>query len=158
MNKKIFLLAVIVIVASVGIGVVLGLRKPPTPALGTLETRLRSVQEIQTNIRGNHATAFTESGQDAIDRSCRQDTDCRLVHTTNSFQCCWEGACDPLDYSQEDWIAVNQAWYAEAHDALCPSDSAAEESCGPAPTCPTNVVNMNFATRCIDSQCRKVTN
>ena len=154
-SKRVFFSILAVIVVSIAVGVILGLHSPSTPSV-QLETKLRPLQDNQILIRGNHRTSFPSSGQSPINTSCQTDADCRLVHTKHSFSCCWEGACEPIDYSQSEWIAVNAGWYSEARDGLCPSDSISEATCGPAPSCATTIVNDRFVARCTDQVCSKV--
>jgi hypothetical protein len=81
--------------------------------------------------------------------SCETDDDCMLVNEELGFRCCWAGACEQLDYSQEKWIAVNKLWFEGRQDEYCPSD------CGPAPLCAIQEINTNFTVEC-SQQCMKV--
>lgn len=81
--------------------------------------------------------------------SCSADDECRLVNSELAFSCCWAGACEPMDYSLERWIAVNAQWYEGQREQHCPAD------CGPAPMCAVRVVNDNYTAICQEGICEK---
>jgi hypothetical protein len=83
---------------------------------------------------------------------CSNDADCTLINRENMLSCCWVGRCDPIDYSLQEWIPVFAAWFAAEKGAACP----AEKDCGPAPMCPTRIVNVNYSAKCVDSACQKM--
>jgi len=89
-----------------------------------------------------------------IDRniSCQSDQDCELANSDLGFQCCYAGACEPIDYSLDKWIAVNTDWYIAGRTSYCP----AKEECGPAPGCAAQAKNLNYSAKCIARECRKV--
>jgi hypothetical protein len=86
------------------------------------------------------------------DVSCRTDDDCLLINEDLGFSCCWVGACEPIDYSLDKWIAVNKDWFAEQRATDCPPP----EECGPAPMCAVRAINENFRAQCMNSVCQKV--
>lgn len=88
----------------------------------------------------------------ALDRNCSSDEDCMLANREHAFSCCWEGACDAIDYSEDKWKAVSREWFEGVRADACPS----EEECGPAPACAVRAVNESFAARCTAGQCTKV--
>ena len=48
---------------------------------------------------------------------CRTDDDCSLRNVEHGFACCdYEGMCDPRDYSEDSWIAVNDVWWRRRHN------------------------------------------
>jgi hypothetical protein len=85
------------------------------------------------------------------DMSCLIDDDCQLINKDLRFSCCWAGACEPIDYSLDTWIAVNKDWFAEQRATECPTP----EDCGPAPMCAVRAINENFRAQCINSVCHK---
>lgn len=85
--------------------------------------------------------------------SCDEDTDCMLIDGTQRFACCYAGACDGIDYSHAKWKAVNTEWYMEGQQENCPNQVA----CGPAPGCPTQIINDDYEARCEENICVKKT-
>ncbi|MEM4366749.1 MAG: hypothetical protein QW035_01300 [Candidatus Anstonellales archaeon] len=83
--------------------------------------------------------------------SCSADSDCILINQENKLGCCWAGYCDAIDYSKEEWIAVNKQWFSSERELYCPP----EEECGPSPECPTVVVNSSYEAKCIEGVCEK---
>jgi hypothetical protein len=83
--------------------------------------------------------------------SCSADSDCRLVDSSLGFACCYAGACNPADYSQYNWIAVNGRWFDTGRSSYCP----AESECGPAPMCLPRPINENYTAKCVESKCVK---
>lgn len=94
---------------------------------------------------------FTENILVSPEKKCETDSDCMLIDKTLNFSCCYAGYCNAIDYSQEKWIAVNQKWFNEKQDQYCPPI----EECGPAPGCPTEIINDGFEAKCIQNQCVK---
>lgn len=94
-------------------------------------------------------TDFLEVNQNA---SCSKDADCRLVNKKLGFGCCWAGACEALNYSEDKWIALNKEWFEDVQEKNCPS----KPECGPAPMCAVRAIDTNFSAKCISSQCKKV--
>jgi len=83
--------------------------------------------------------------------NCQSDEECMLINEELEYRCCWAGACDAVDYSQDKWIAVNKAWFEEGKAASCPST----QECGPAPLCAVRAINLDFTAQCIDQICQK---
>jgi len=86
------------------------------------------------------------------DFSCKSDEDCQLINKEYGFGCCWIGRCGEIDYSQEQWIAVNANWFAAGHDQYCPTKA----ECGPAPMCPVMMTDENYAAKCVKGVCQKI--
>ncbi|MFH0884697.1 MAG: hypothetical protein V1861_03225 [Candidatus Micrarchaeota archaeon] len=86
--------------------------------------------------------------------SCVSDADCLLVNSELGFSCCWAGACEPIDYSQDKWIAINRAWYEAGRASYCP----VEKDCGPAPGCAVQSINENYMANCSANKCTKLPN
>ncbi|MBX4211668.1 MAG: hypothetical protein KW806_02655 [Candidatus Yanofskybacteria bacterium] len=92
--------------------------------------------------------------------SCQTDSDCQFINADEKFSCCWVGACDVPDYSQDNWIAVNAQWFNQSRAQSCPSVS----QCGSAPLCSEKTVTAaikaaaeeSFQPRCVQSVCQKV--
>lgn len=84
--------------------------------------------------------------------SCRIDADCQLINADHRFSCCRTGACEAIDYSLDKWIAVNKTWFEQGQRENCPVG----RECGPAPICPTRIINENFTAKCVDQKCKKV--
>jgi hypothetical protein len=82
---------------------------------------------------------------------CSNDAGCTLINNGNMLSCCWRGRCDAIDYSLQEWIAVSSEWFAAEKAANCP----AEKDCGPAPMCPTRIVNVNYSAVCVSGTCQK---
>lgn len=87
-----------------------------------------------------------------FDTSCSSDADCTLINSRYGYGCCWSGACDPIDYSKAEWIAVNASWFNSERTRFCPPQG----SCGPSPLCPMVIVNDRFRAACADRVCSKV--
>jgi len=101
----------------------------------------------RTFLEGSVATVFLPN------TSCEGAEDCMLINKDLEYSCCWVGACDPIDYSLEKWIAVNKAWFDEGRLTSCP----ATQECGPAPLCVIQAVNVDFTAQCgVDQVCQKV--
>jgi hypothetical protein len=96
------------------------------------------------------------SQKDAFDigrnLSCAGDGGCVLVNSELGFSCCWAGACEALDYSQDKWIAANRAWYEAGRASYCPP----EKDCGPAPGCAVQSINENYTAGCLSGACHKL--
>ena len=96
------------------------------------------------------------SGRDVVKSNaevfCERDADCLLVNEEYGFRCCWVGACDPVDYAGESWVAVNRAWFEGLREKNCPLVS----ECGPAPLCAVRAVNEDVVAACVDNACTKV--
>jgi len=86
------------------------------------------------------------------DTSCTSDTDCQLVNKDLGVLCCYEGQCDTINYYDAKWIAVNKETYSDAPAAFCPS----AEACGPAPGCPSSMIDTDARAACIQEVCQKV--
>lgn len=56
---------------------------------------------------------------------CARDIDCALQNVEHGFGCCFDGACDQIDYSHDSWRPVNREWWQSEHDAC-------SVNCGPA--------------------------
>jgi len=88
------------------------------------------------------------------DISCQANEDCILINKDLEYGCCWLGACQAVDYSQDKWIAANRAWFIEGQTTSCPST----QECGPSPLCNVRAVNLDFSAQCIDKICQKTPN
>lgn len=86
------------------------------------------------------------------DFSCKSDDECQLINEEYDFSCCWIGACVEIDYSQDNWIAVNSDWFMKGHEQNCPTKA----ECGPAPMCAVRAINEDFVAKCISETCQKV--
>ncbi|MEW5955737.1 MAG: hypothetical protein AB1626_04355 [Candidatus Micrarchaeota archaeon] len=86
-----------------------------------------------------------------VQNQCGADEDCLLVNKERGFSCCWAGACEEIDYSQEKWVAANRQWFESQRTANCPST----EECGPAPMCAVRAVNEDFEATCMRGACVK---
>ena len=85
----------------------------------------------------------------SMDTGCTEDSDCILVDESLGFSWCYEGACAQIDYSEDKWIAVNSTWFGVQRNKYCPND------CGPAPGCPTQIINDSFEAVCSNGFCEK---
>ena len=81
--------------------------------------------------------------------SCQKDDDCQLIREDYGFSCCYIGACMPIDYAEDEWIAVNKQWFEQGKKQYCPSDA----ECGPAPMCAVQSINESFSASCVQVQC-----
>jgi len=104
---------------------------------------------------------------DEVSLSCNSDNDCFLRDNDLGFGCCWTGACKSIDYSLDNYIAVNKESFIELRSLSCPigdlwSAHTSEEktlkyqTCGPAPGCPNKITNIDFIARCINNVCEKI--
>lgn len=80
-----------------------------------------------------------------MDTSCNLDSDCTLVVNNTWADCSLLNICQPIDYSLETWVAVNQERYAEAVQR-CEITALA---CDPKP------VNDRYSARCMGGFCQK---
>ncbi len=83
--------------------------------------------------------------------SCSVDSDCQLVNQLIGWGCCYAGQCDPIDYNQSNWIAVNGANFTQQQVKYCPT----KEQCGPMPGCPSKIISTNFVAACQQGVCAK---
>lgn len=90
--------------------------------------------------------------QFAPDTSCQTDGDCQLINKDFAYSCCYAGSCQGIDYSQDKWIAVNSNSFLLQQEQVCPT----KDQCGPAPACPSYMVNDKFAARCVSGVCQKL--
>ncbi len=86
------------------------------------------------------------------DVHCRSDDECQLMNAELGLGCCWAGACQIIDYSEEKWVGVNLYWLVQMRQTFCPM----EEDCGPAPMCAVRSINENYEARCVQGRCQKV--
>ncbi len=84
--------------------------------------------------------------------SCAEDGDCTLLNTDYRLGCCWQGACDPVDYAQPSWMAASRLWLATESAKSCPL----REECGPPPMCAVRVTDAGYEPRCVEGACAKV--
>jgi hypothetical protein len=89
--------------------------------------------------------------QVVLDASCKIDEDCKLVNKNLNYACCWAGVCDEVDYSKDNWVAVNKDLFSAERSQTCPAKS----SCGPTPGCPREIINDAYQARCSSGQCVK---
>jgi len=81
--------------------------------------------------------------------SCYSNDDCLLINNKYGVDCCGDNNCQPVDYSQSSWIAVNTKWQAEQISKLCITDRAC-------PNCLPRPINENFKAVCLNGTCQKV--
>ena len=101
---------------------------------------------------GETFVSQTDLFDSLINVSCTKDEDCALVNHDRGFGCCYSGACERIDYSQDSWVAVNADWFAEQQARICPPT----EACGTAPACNPQPRNDKFEAKCVTSICQKV--
>lgn len=87
-----------------------------------------------------------------LDQTCADDEDCVLIDSEFNLGCCWTTKCKPIDYSDEEWIAVNEELFTGQQEEYC----AKEEACGSAPVCSEMIINRNFKAVCAEGECDKV--
>jgi hypothetical protein len=87
----------------------------------------------------------------APETACGTDADCLLINSEHGLGCCYAGACEPIDYSEEKWVAVNAQWFESQRAEHCPS----KVECGPAPGCAVRAANTNFTGKCFGNACLK---
>ncbi len=83
---------------------------------------------------------------------CKVDDDCILINKELDYRLCWRDACKGVDYSLDKYIAVNKL----SGEEFIGKNRPTEERCGPAPACPSFIINDNFVAKCIDNICKKV--
>lgn len=83
--------------------------------------------------------------------NCTTNDECKLINVEKKYSCCYAGACEITDYSEEKWIAVNAEWFAAQRMLNCPS----QESCGPTPLCAVYIEPSGYAAKCIQNTCQK---
>lgn len=86
-----------------------------------------------------------------LDITCNTDSDCQLIDKELGLSCCYAGACTPIDYSSDGYVAVNSNSFENLRSINCPS----KEECGPAPGCPTSFINQNYYGKCVNNLCKK---
>jgi len=94
---------------------------------------------------------FTIVANYTIDTNCNSDEDCGIINKDLGLSCCYAGACDIVDYSKDNYVAVNSLSYEILRDLKCPL----KEDCGPAPFCPTQIINENSYGKCVNNICEK---
>ena len=85
------------------------------------------------------------------DNSCVRDSDCRLIDQTLKYDCCQAGSCQPKDYSQDRWVAVNAAKFDSLKAQACQS-----QACGIIPQCIARPENQAYEARCVGGTCEKL--
>ncbi len=110
----------------------------------------------QVNIKPAVTPAPT-AGEVGFSDSCQADSDCILINQKYGLSCCYEGACQEIDYANDEWVAVNSLDFEKKKEQKCGSQDKGSriERCGPAPLCAVRSVNENYSTSCIDNKCRK---
>ena len=96
--------------------------------------------------------------EQVVSLKCNSDEECILINKDLGFSCCWEGACEEIDYSLDRYVAVNQDSFHSLRIKECPwvEDKAKRyEKCGPAPGCPVALINDNFVAKCVNNICTK---
>ncbi len=89
-----------------------------------------------------------------ISLKCVKDEECTIINKDIDFKKCNAGTCETVDYSMDNYIAVNKGSFEEyqsAESSLRPS----ADSCGPAPACPVSIANSNYQATCANQLCRK---
>ena len=97
---------------------------------------------------------FTPTATNVFNRSCSLDTDCILVDTTLADICCGGDNCEPLDFSQDKWVAVNASGYAKQKDSVC----TVRGVCAPGKECFPKPINDAYHVQCSNNSCLKVRN
>lgn len=78
--------------------------------------------------------------------SCQTDSDCTLVINDSWADCSLIPICQPADYSNDKWVAVNQKEY-----------TARIQGCEiPAVMCDPAPINDKYKAGCLSNMCRKV--
>lgn len=93
-----------------------------------------------------------ECSEYLYDLSCNDSSDCQLVNVDHGYSCCWQGACQPKNFIDQSWIAVNTTSYQASRQEFCPT----KEDCGPAPSCPESADTSGVTAECQESLCVKV--
>src|SRR4029077_1339644 len=83
---------------------------------------------------------------------CSINNDCLLIDKSYGFRCCHSGACDPIDYALDKWIAVNKLWFKEMRERNCPPLNKCEEGID----CALPPINDRFTSECINKICKKI--
>lgn len=101
------------------------------------------------NQRINNPQAPLTPNAGSPDTSCQKNSDCSL-QIQNSWSVCNLGEnCQPIDYSQNLWIGVNNTWYQQTRTIHCPPDKYPGRGCDPKP------VNDQYSAQCIQNTCQK---
>lgn len=96
----------------------------------------------------NPKTPFTPSATNP-DLSCQQDSDCSLQIKDSWSNCNLGQSCQPVDYSEDQWIGVNNNWYQQTRDNNCPQSKYPPRGCDPKP------VNDQYVAKCVQNTCVK---
>lgn len=90
--------------------------------------------------------------------TCQTDSDCILINQKYGLSCCYEGACQEIDYARNEWVAVNSLDFAKKKEQKCGLEDKGSriERCGPAPMCAVRAINDNYQPKCIENKCQKV--
>jgi len=95
---------------------------------------------------------------------CNANEDCIIVNEETMLNCCRSG-CDEVDYSLDNYIAVNGEALNKKISEKCyggydiGSSEAKQiqiEKCGPVPGCSVFVKNGYYEAKCITGACKKV--
>ncbi len=82
-----------------------------------------------------------------VSLNCEKADDCRIVNINRKGFCCHD--CENIDYSKENWVAVNTKSYGILSNAECPPDPVCAACIG-------KIINTNFTAKCVDNLCSKV--
>ncbi|OGK32922.1 hypothetical protein A3F58_04030 [Candidatus Roizmanbacteria bacterium RIFCSPHIGHO2_12_FULL_37_9b] len=137
---SILLLGVVIgVFASIGFSYI---SKPSIHQVGTActaEAKIcpdgSTVGRVGPNCEFTPCSATISKPPGYFDTGCSIDDDCVLVDK-ESVDCCGNNGCQPVDYSQDKWIAANARWQAERISKNCLTNMAC-------PNCLPRPINEN---------------
>lgn len=84
------------------------------------------------------------------DTSCQQDNDCSLAIKDSWSSCNLGENCQPIDYSQDQWVGINASWYQQTRNTNCPPAKYPGRGCFPKP------INDQYVAKCVQNICTKI--
>lgn len=144
----------ILLILSAALILSLKILQKPKVVLCALEAKLcpdgSSVGRVPPNCEFASCPGNPANPSQNLNTECSIDDDCVLVNQDLGLDCCGVNECQPVDYSQDKWVAVNSKWRGE----LCKSIwSKGWNEC---PSCQPRPVNENFKAICQNGTCQKV--
>jgi len=96
---------------------------------------------------------FTIVNNYTIDANCNSDEDCIIIDKDWGLNCYYQGPCGSVDFSKDNYIAVNSKSYYDTGNLNCLSR---QRQGYPGAACQVTIINDNYAAKCFDGICEKV--
>jgi hypothetical protein len=151
--KSIILIIGMISLIIIALGVVAlifgNLKKPETiwdivryknPTISTEDNSLKTINNNTIIIKGK-----------IVSLDCTQDQACSITDVNLGLSCCQTCGDYVIDYSKDNFVAVNSISYNDKFSLNCSINS-------PCPMCEgrTSIIDTNYSAKCINGICKKV--